>query len=245
MPTVEESRRRHAARGLWSRYDERAGLWHGGFDLPDVEGAALMAVLEARAEQMRPPKGEAWAPLRHRLVDALVETVTGTGPERPPINAHLLINVPVTGPAEVHGVPIAHERLEQLVANASIEASFVDEHGTVVGMARARTLLSSRVVRAVKTHDAQCRWPGCTTTNGLEVHHLVPRSWGGTDDLNNLASVCPRHHRQLVPHGPFALIGAPRRVGGLDLVSADDLLADLDRPVGAGRGARSRAGPSG
>lgn len=244
VPTVDESRRRHAARAVWGRFDEREGAWHGGFVLPDLEGSAVMAVLEARAEQMRPAKGDAWAPLRVRLADALVESVTGHGPERPPARAHVLVHVPVTGPAEVHGVPIAHERLEQLLANASLEVEVVDGDGATVAMLPTTTLIPTRVMRAVRTHDVHCRWPGCTRTTGLEIHHLVPRSWGGTDDPNNLVVVCAPHHRQLVPHGRWALDGAPRQVGALRLVPADALLGRLG-PDRSPRGAAQARGPSG
>ena len=29
----------------------------------------------------------------------------------------------------------------------------------------------------------------------LEVHHIVPRGRGGRNDLDNLVSLCPGHHR--------------------------------------------------
>jgi 5-methylcytosine-specific restriction endonuclease McrA len=29
-----------------------------------------------------------------------------------------------------------------------------------------------------------------------EVHHVVPRYQGGTDDLSNLQSLCTEHHRK-------------------------------------------------
>ncbi|MFO1536440.1 MAG: HNH endonuclease signature motif containing protein [Actinomycetota bacterium] len=235
-PTVEESRRRHAAKGFWGRFDEQAGRWHGGFSLPDIEGATVMAVLQARAEQMKPRKGAPWAPLSERLGEAFFEAVTGEGPERPPARAHVLVHVPVHGPAEVQGVPIAAERLEQLLANASLEINIVNDRGEVVGMVPTTTLIPTRIMRAVRTHDVHCRWPGCTSTVGLEIHHLVPRSWGGTDDINNLVVVCAPHHRRLVPHGVWALAGSPRQVGELDLVPAEDLRRTLDhRPRPGGR----------
>ena len=241
-PTVDESRRRHAARGFWGTFDEQEGTWRGGFVLPDLEGAAVMGVLKARAEQMAPKKGEAWAPLRERLADAFREAITGDGPERPPVKTHVLVQVPLDGPAEVMGAPIANERLEQLLANASLEFNFVDEHGVVVGMAPTTSLITSRVMRAVMQHDVHCRWPGCTSTAGLEIHHIVPRSWGGTDDINNLVVVCAPHHRQLVPHGPWALWGAPRQVGGLELIPADDMLRHLEADDRADRAHRKPGG---
>jgi hypothetical protein len=156
--------------------------------------------------------------------EAFVEAVAGEGPERPPARAHVLVHVPLHGPAEVQGVPIATERLEQLLANASLEINLVDDRGDVVGMVPTTTLIPTRVMRAVRTHDVHCRWPGCTSTVGL--------------DINNLVTVCAPHHRKLVPHGTWALAGSPRQVGELDLVPAEELHRSLEQ--------RARArGPSG
>jgi hypothetical protein len=54
----------------------------------------------------------------------------------------------------------------------------------------------------------------------LQVHHLRPRSWKGTDEISNLAAVCPAHHRLLIPHGLLALVGNPNLPDGLELVTA-------------------------
>lgn len=37
----------------------------------------------------------------------------------------------------------------------------------------------------------------CGWTLGLEVHHLMPRSLGGTNDLENLVTLCPNHHTEI------------------------------------------------
>jgi hypothetical protein len=51
----------------------------------------------------------------------------------------------------------------------------------------------------------------------LQVHHLPPSSWGGTDDTSNLASVCAYHHGLLIPHGDYVLDGNPNTPDGLTL----------------------------
>ena len=232
-PTVEESRARQERRGLRIWLDERTGTYDARLTLPDLTGAAVFAAVEARAERIRPAKGRSWAPRHQRMADALVALVLGEAAgSASPVKAHVVVNVPVRGPAEVSGIPIADELLEQVLANATIEAHVVDEHGTVVGSARATTTLAPKVHRAVRARDGHCRWPGCTADVALEVHHLVPRSHGGADDFANLAAVCIPHHRQLVPHGPFALVGVPSRVDGLRLVRYDDPAAPRAGPSG-------------
>ena len=81
--------------------------------------------------------------------------------------------------------------------------------------------------------DGVCRCGlNCGYRHGLEVHHLVPRSWGGTDDLSNLVAVFAGHHPDLVPHGPWALVGNPNQPDGLRRVRYDHLTPDEARQYG-------------
>jgi hypothetical protein len=50
----------------------------------------------------------------------------------------------------------------------------------------------------------RCTAPGCTARE-VEVHHIVYRSQGGSDDPSNLTSLCPFHHRMAV-HGGLAIL---------------------------------------
>ena len=89
--------------------------------------------------------------------------------------------------------------------------------------ARDRTRDAGYLVQAApRSHvrDTQCRIPGCARRRGLQVHHLIPRTWRGPDEISNLAAVCPAHHRLLIPHGLLALVGNPNLPDGLELVTA-------------------------
>jgi 5-methylcytosine-specific restriction endonuclease McrA len=87
--------------------------------------------------------------------------------------------------------------------------------------------VSAKITRAVRLRDGHCRWPGCDRRTGLQVHHLWPRSWGGTDTIANLAAVCvgggTDHHVQLAPHGHLLLLGNPNQPDGLHLLCRDEL----------------------
>jgi hypothetical protein len=223
-PTAEDSRARHAARELkiWWNRDQTMLSLRG--QLPDAMGAQFERTITHLAEQMK-VNGEPWAPFDQRAADALVALCdpVAEGDEHTPTLgplAGIQVSVPLEGPAEIAGVPIADSLLEQLRANASITPVLVDDDGTVLAIGRAAPALSPKVRRAVLMRDARCRVPGCGRRRGLEVHHLVPRSWGGTDEISNLAAVCPAHHRLLVPHGLLALTGNPNLPDGPDLVTA-------------------------
>jgi hypothetical protein len=61
------------------------------------------------------------------------------------------------------------------------------------------------VAIALKRADYKCEVPSCTsvpfeTLEGrtyCEVHHIVPLAEGGEDTIENVACVCPSHHREV------------------------------------------------
>src|SRR6476619_4193269 len=118
--------------------------------------------------------------------------------------------------------------VEQLRASAKVKPVLVDEHGAEVTRGRAASTVPPRVRESVLRRDGHCRF-GCDRRHGLQVHHLWPKSWGGSDDPSNLASVCvgggTDHHGGLAPHGPLLLLGNPNRPDGLRIVHRDELTA--------------------
>ncbi len=150
----------------------------------------------------------------------------------------LVVEVPLHGPAEVAGIPLPDAMVEKLRANAAIEPVLVSG-GVPVTRGTKTTALPPKITRAVLLRDGHCRFPGCDRRTGLQVHHLVPRSWRGGDDLANLAAVCTGggtdHHARLIPHGHWVLTGNPNQPDGLRLVRLDQ---HTDRA-----GKEARAGP--
>jgi hypothetical protein len=224
-PSAQDQRARFEARGLrmWWTPDRAMLYLHG--QLPDVMGARFEQTIQTLTERFRPAKGQAWDSFEHRAADALASLCDQPGTDDTPTlaaRANVQVSVPLSGPAEIAGIPIADSLLEQLRANASIEPVLVDDLDAPVTVGKRCGALSPKITRAVLLRDGVCRMPGCGVRHGLEIHHLTPRSWGGTDDIANLAVVCPAHHRTLIPHGKSALTGNPNRPDGLTLVPAHD-----------------------
>ena len=226
---------------MWWTPDK--GMLHLHGQLPDVLGATFEATIQQLTEQAKPAKGQAWDRFEHRAADALVHLCdqpevgdeTPTLAPRPVVQVH----VPPHGPAEIAGVPIADSRLEQLRANASIEPVLVDDDGTLSRSGRGYRALSAKIVRAVLLRDHCCRI--CGRRHRLQIHHLRPRSWGGTDEISDLAAVCTTCHPDLVPHGPYALVGNPNLPDGLDRIHVDDLTPEQREQLGL---PPPRAGPT-
>jgi hypothetical protein len=142
----------------------------------------------------------------------------------------------------VAGVPLPDSVVE-LRANATLEPVLVDDHGAPLVVGRRYPGISEKIARAVLLRDGHCRSGTCEARYGLHIHHLVPRSWGGRDDISNLAAVCTLagHHQMLIPHGPWALVGNPNQPDGLRLVRYADLSHDEARRYGFPP--HARAGP--
>jgi HNH endonuclease len=227
---------------MWWTDDE--SMLHLRGRLPDVMGVTFETAIRRLVELAKPATGQAWDTLEHRAADALVglcepapsldsgsECASQTLAAKP----LFVVSVPQHGRAEVAGIPLPDARVEQLRANAVIEPVLVDDDGVPIAVGKRTIVLSPKIARAVLLRDGHCRIPGCEVRHGLHVHHLRPRSWGGTDDIANLAAVCTiaGHHQMLVPHGPWALVGNPNRPDGLRLVhltEAEAEAAQLGRP---------------
>lgn len=52
----------------------------------------------------------------------------------------------------------------------------------------------SNVFQRVLQKDKKCKAWGCGVIEGLEVHHIIPRSQGGPDEEWNLITLCHKHH---------------------------------------------------
>jgi hypothetical protein len=117
------------------------------------------------------------------------------------------------------------------VDSSTVERARCDaqELGSIDGAepARAHQAVPPSVVRLVWRRDGgRCRVPGCRSSRGIEVHHLIHREHGGNHEASNVLLLCAAchsaHHRGKL------------QIGG----TADEL--EVDRPherahVGAAR----------
>ncbi len=54
--------------------------------------------------------------------------------------------------------------------------------------------------KARERDDFTCQFPGCKKRhegNTIHAHHKVPRAAGGSDNLENIISLCSKHHREM------------------------------------------------
>ena len=82
------------------------------------------------------------------------------------------------------------------------------EHdGETLSLGRKRRTLSPALRRALDSRDRGCRFPGCERTRFVDAHHLQHWSQGGETNLDNLISLCRRHHRFVHERGYSVKLG--------------------------------------
>lgn len=57
--------------------------------------------------------------------------------------------------------------------------------------------VGGRWSRLIRARGAKCEIPGCGFDDILEVHHLISKKIGGTDDEYNVIVLCPNHHSMI------------------------------------------------
>ena len=109
----------------------------------------------------------------------------------------------LTGHAHDSGYGVSAEVCRKLCCDAGIVA-VVEEHGKTIDVGRKTRRPNAALERALAARDRGCRFPGCTNHRFVDAHHV--RHWlnGGETRLDNLVSLCRRHHG-FVHEGGFSV----------------------------------------
>ena len=100
------------------------------------------------------------------------------------------------------GGPIGQRALHELLEQANIQFVVTDDDGEPLYVGRARRLATAAMLVALFARTGgTCEFPGCHAAHHrAHAHHIVWWRNGGLTNIDNLALLCPHHHR-LVHHG--------------------------------------------
>jgi len=149
-----------------------------------------------------------YVPYDQRLYDTLMQLFSAErAPEsgirrsaRPHVVVHapleLLLGCSAAGVAEIQGVgPVSAEVARRLACDARVVLSVETSDGSILDQGRARREPTVPQRIEIARRDKGCRFPGCTFTEFTDVHHVQHWVKGGATDLDNLVTLCGRHHR--------------------------------------------------
>ena len=108
--------------------------------------------------------------------------------------------------------------------------------GEPLRLGRKTRAISPALRRALRIRDGGCVFPGCYRRRFLEAHHVLPWSFGGPTDLENLLLVC-RFHHMLVHEAGYAVAAASP--GNWEFRTRDGILISTVIPLGPAGGTSS------
>ncbi len=154
------------------------------------EAAQIAAMLDDSAE----------AP--NRRAEALVaiadERLRGVTSDRSPSEVVVHVDAgAVSGePAGMtsEGELLPAETCRRLLCDAGVVPVLEDERGQTLDVGRKTRTIPPAIRRALSMRDGGCQFPGCDHQI-VDGHHVEHWSEGGETSLDNLVSLCRRHHR--------------------------------------------------
>ena len=114
--------------------------------------------------------------------------------------------------AEIAGLgPVESEVVRRLACDAKIDVSAESRDGCILDQGRARRDPTTAQRLEIARRDKACRFPGCLFSEFTDVHHI--RHWvsGGETNLDNLVTLCDRHHKAVHELG-WSVLGDPNSV---------------------------------
>jgi len=217
-------------RRLTWRFEEDGSL-AGSFRLPPLPGAVLLKALRAAAEVDQPPPVATSSDLADALVmvaeaflagkvagadDAevyqvvihagtdVITTPAGVSAETPSPSPPVTDLADPADPARCHvedGAAISVTTAQMLTCTAALSWMLHDDGGKILNLGRRRRRPDKALRKAARERDRdRCRFPGCESRK-VDLHHIQYWSNGGRTCLENLISLCRRHHTAIHDRG--------------------------------------------
>ena len=103
------------------------------------------------------------------------------------------------GPAAYtdNNLSISPKALRRMTCDCKVTTAYEDSNGHILDIGRKSRLIPTKLGRVIKQRDQGCRFPGCCQNKWTDVHHIQHWIDGGETKLDNLVTLCRRHHTQL------------------------------------------------
>lgn len=205
----ERDRRAWAARGLTHRLNDNATMTIT-LTVPVEAGVSVLSAVEVFAAPAVADIDGCIVARHARLADGMVamaeaavaagDEVLGSAAPRFLVHMHEgdgVREVEGVGDAVDAPVAVSAATAERLCCDAYGEHVVHDADGEVVAVSQRASVVRGRLRRLIQARDRICRVPGCGRRGRAEIHHMVHRGRGGTNEVDNLMLTCRYHHHLL------------------------------------------------
>ncbi len=207
--TEHEAHSKRSVRS-WASLDESVGFIHA--ELTGYDWRVVTKALEDRADLL--PR-DTQATAGQRRADALValsqDWLSGGSDSSTTSRGGPVVTVIVdaalasatgaeAGVMVANGPRVGPETMDRIMCAGSVEVLVDTGPGVPLGVGPTTRVIPPKLRRFILGRDQGCTVDGCQSNYRLEVHHIVPRSQGGTNDPANLVTLCWWHHHVAI-HG--------------------------------------------
>jgi hypothetical protein len=135
------------------------------------------------------------------LVAACELALGGGERTKKPVEVTLTIDAATLTENEETGQGICPEAARRLCCDAGVVPVVVDAEGQPLDVGRKTRTIPPAIRRALEVRDQGCRFPGCANHRFVDAHHVEHWVDGGATKLQNLVTLCTRHHATVHEHG--------------------------------------------
>lgn len=218
-----ESERRACAKPELSMHYDRDGRFQLRYSAPATIGALVeQAVKEAKdALFLQQRDGDPPAAPQPTYADGLAEvaqrSLAGVASTSRASHYRVYLHLDTDGAWINGGGAIPTRLVKRFLTDGALQPVW-ETQGRPISVGRTMRILPRRSRRLIEDRDRGCRFPGCTATRFVEIHHLDDWAHGGATDDDNQISLCPFHH-DAIDRGDFTVTGDPTRHDGLVVVN--------------------------
>ena len=170
-------------------------------DLADALVQVAEAFLAGKAAGAE--DAEVYQVVIHAGTDA-IPTPPGVSAETPPPSRSAADLADPAGPGRCHvedGPAISVTTAQLLTCTAALSWMLHARDGKILSLGRKRRRPGKALRKAARERDhGRCRYPGCESRK-TDLHHIRYWSSGGRTDLDNLISLCKKHHAAVHDRG--------------------------------------------
>lgn len=232
---AESERGQDASRHVRYHWDDE-GNFVGEFSLPAERGKLVesaIAFMVDRAAVEDADRDGADDPVGAAEVDALLELIrlgyeaARAGQDQGDDREYLVTIIAEEGAltsdsdaenedaeeCHIEGGPgLATESVRRVACDASVVFVTETTEGEILDLGRRTRKPNRALRRALHLCDQGCRFPGCNRRR-TQAHHVIHWTDGGPTKLDNLVSLCSRHHHRMHEGGYFIRVEEGGRLG--------------------------------
>ncbi|MCP4766554.1 MAG: DUF222 domain-containing protein [Gammaproteobacteria bacterium] len=150
-----------------------------------ADALAAVAEIALRSDSWSSPTGDRYQVMIHVTAESLAGNTGG----RCELN---------------DGPSLAPDTVRRIACDSSLLRLTEDRAGNPLDIGHKTRAIPPAMRRALRARDGGCRFPGCSHHRFVDAHHIRHWADGGETSIDNLLTLCRRHHG-LVHEGGFGL----------------------------------------